>query len=65
MQSEIEGSGSYTVKDVSTWAMLLGILQTRKERHTVAVIQIDKADFQIHARMDATDIVTKNRKQKH
>ena len=54
-----EESGSYAAKDASTWAMLLGILQTRKERHTIAVIQIDRVDFQIHALMDATDIVTK------
>lgn len=54
-----EESGSYTAKDASTWAMLLGILQTGRGRHTIAVIQIDRVDFQIHALMDATDVVTK------
>lgn len=54
-----EESGSYTAKDASTWAMLLGISQTGKERHTIAVIQIDRVDFQTRALMDARDIVTK------
>lgn len=57
--SETEESGSYTAKDASTWAMLLGISQTEKERHTIAVIQIDRVDFQIRTLMDARDIVTK------
>lgn len=39
--------------------MLLGISQTEKERHTIAVIQIDRVDFQIRTLMDARDIVTK------
>lgn len=63
MPSEIEESGSYIAKDASTWAMLPGIWQTERERLTIAITQIDKADFQTHARMDAEDMVTKDRKQ--
>lgn len=57
--SEIEESGSYAAKDASTWVMLLGISQTRRERHTIAVIQIGKMDSTTQDPMDATDIVTK------
>ena len=61
MPSEIEESGSYIAEDASTWAMLPGIWQTERERLTIAITQIDKADFQTHARMDAEEVVTKNK----
>lgn len=61
MPSEIEESGSYVAKDASTWAMLPGIWQTERERLTIAITQIGKADFQTPVRMDAEEVVTKNK----
>lgn len=59
--SETKESGSYVAKDASTWVMLPGIWQIRRERHTIVSTQIGKVDFQTHARMDAEDMVTKNK----
>ena len=59
MPSETEESGSYAAKDASTWVMLLGILRTGRERHTIAVTQIGKMETTTQDHMDAEVVVTK------
>lgn len=51
--------GSRTAKAASSWAMLLGILQIGRGRHTIAIIQIGKMDSTTLDLMDVMDIVTK------